>query len=425
MFDITNEEVRGCLLKGNFGLEKESLRITEDGFLSHSPHPITDDVNIVRDFCENQTEINTTVCKSAREAVEQLDVHYRKIQRALSQLEPAEYLWPFSNPPYIKDEEDVPIAKFYGENESKTKYREYLSDRYGRYKMCYSGIHFNYSFSDELLQAGFLASGESDFKEYKNMTYVTLAKKAAKYGWLMTAVTAASPIMDCSFAIENQFGVDIFNGMGSSRCSEVGYWNFFVPIFDYTDVNTYADSIQRYVDEGLLRFPSELYYPIRLKPKGENTLQNLREKGVNHIELRMFDLNPLSYYGVDERDVAFGELFLTYLACIEDVEFTREEQIRAVNRFKSAAHYDLNTVKIRIDHDKMHTCREAGEIFLNRMIEFYADFGEEVQSILTFEKSKFIDNSNLYSHQVLDKYLNGFVKKGVELAKEQQRQALM
>ena len=58
--------------------------------------------------------------------------------------------------------------------------------------------------------------------------------------------------------------------MASVRCSELGYWNFFAPVFDYTNLTRYADSIQRYVDDGLIRYATELYYPIRLKPAGEN-----------------------------------------------------------------------------------------------------------------------------------------------------------
>ncbi|MCF0106158.1 MAG: hypothetical protein HUJ53_05305, partial [Holdemanella sp.] len=64
MFHIENEDVYKNLLKGNFGLEKEGLRVTEQGFLAHTPHPFDEnDAHIVRDFCENQTEINTGVNK--------------------------------------------------------------------------------------------------------------------------------------------------------------------------------------------------------------------------------------------------------------------------------------------------------------------------------------------------------------------------
>ena len=75
MLHIEDAQVRQLLLKGNFGLEKESLRIDEAGFLSHTRHPFPDDDHIVRDFCENQTEINTPVTHSAEEAVASLDLY--------------------------------------------------------------------------------------------------------------------------------------------------------------------------------------------------------------------------------------------------------------------------------------------------------------------------------------------------------------
>ena len=54
MLHAQNQRVRELLLKGNFGLERESLRITPSGNLSHSPNPFPTQGNIVRDFSENQ-----------------------------------------------------------------------------------------------------------------------------------------------------------------------------------------------------------------------------------------------------------------------------------------------------------------------------------------------------------------------------------
>lgn len=288
MLQAKREEIRELLLTGSFGLEKESLRVHGDGTLSHTDHPFAGNRHIVRDFCENQTEINTPVFGSAHEAVEALRRYDQEIQRVLRDLPQREYLWPFSNPPYIKNEDDVPVARFTGAEAEKTAYREYLSDRYGRYKMAFSGIHVNYSFGEELLRRSFALSGEADFRAYKDQLYVDLAQRAAAHGWLMVALTAANPVLDSSFVEKGRAGGAYFEGLASVRCSELGYWNFFAPIFDYSSLEAYAQSIQNYVDDGLLRFPTELYYPIRLKPAGKNSLPALREKGVNHIELRMF-----------------------------------------------------------------------------------------------------------------------------------------
>lgn len=420
MLHVEHPEVRELLLKGNFGLEKESLRVDENGFLAHTRHPFPDDDHIVRDFCENQTEINTPVTHSPEAAVASLAHYDRKIQQGLCKLTPREYLWLFSNPPYIRDEADIPVAVFEGRLASKTEYREYLSDRYGRYKMAFSGIHFNYSFSEELLQRDFALSGEADYTEYKNQLYVTLAERAVAYGWLMVAVTAASPLLDSSFVEKGKLDQDHFSGMASVRCGEMGYWNFFAPILDYTDVRAYADSIQRYVDSGLLRAPSELYYPIRLKPRGENNLRALREDGVNHIELRMFDLNPLAPSGVDVRDVAFGQLLLVWLAGTPRQPFSHKDQVQAVQNFKNAAHYDLKTVKIVVPNGEVYSVADAALKVLGMMREFYRSFPEDVRQILDFETEKFTDAENRYAWQIRKAYSGGYVKKGLALAKRRQ-----
>ena len=62
MLHAHDESVRAHLLEGGFGLEKESLRIDGGGFLAHTPADFADDVHIVRDFSENQVEVNTPVC---------------------------------------------------------------------------------------------------------------------------------------------------------------------------------------------------------------------------------------------------------------------------------------------------------------------------------------------------------------------------
>lgn len=423
MLHAENPKVRALLLHGNFGLEKESLRIDENGYLAHTRHPFPYDDHIVRDFCENQTEINTPVLKSAREAVESLNGYYTQIQKKLASLPNREYLWPFSNPPYIRNEEDVPIAHFEGGKASKTKYREYLSDRYGRYKMTFSGIHVNFSFSDELLEEDFKLSGEKDYTEYKNQLYVILAERAAAYGWILVAITAASPLMDSSFVEKGTFDRDTFNGMASTRCSEMGYWNFFAPIFDYSSIRAYADSIQGYVDDGLLKYPTELYYPIRLKPRGLNNLNTLREEGVNHIELRMFDLNPLVPCGIEEKDVVFAQLFLVWLASTPRQPFTDQAQVQAVQNFKNAAHYDLKTVKIVVPGGEVYTAAEAALKILSLMKEFYRDFPEWIHDILNFEEEKFIDGDNRYAWKIRKQFADGYARKGLSLAKQRQEEA--
>jgi len=98
-----------------------------------------------------------------------------------------------------------------------------------------------------------------------------------------------------------------------------------------------------------------LYYPVRVKPKGENSLRNLWESGINHVEFRMFDLNPLAKFGVDERDVAFVQLMMGWFLSMPEEKLSDTEQIQAIQNIKNAAHFDLETVNVYMD-GKKHYC---------------------------------------------------------------------
>lgn len=425
MFHIENANVRETLLDCNIGLEKESLRITTDGRMAQTPHPFDpDDPRITRDFCENQTEINTSVFSTAHEAVASLDEITGRIQRTLASQPEREYLWPFSNPPFIANEDDVPVAFFEGARASKTAYRHYLANNYGKYKMAFCGIHFNYSFGDRLLEEDFKLCEEDDFQTYKNQVYLELAKKVVEYGWILAAVTSASPIMDGSFFTQGLKEHDAFIGMGSVRCGDFGYWNHFVPVLDYKNVLSYAASIRRYVDMGLIVAPTELYYPIRLKPRGLNNLERLCGDGIDHIELRMFDLNPLVRVGLDVRDVLFAQLLLIFLASTPSAPFDAKAQTRAIQNFKNAARYDVSLVKILFPNDNAYTIADAGRIIVGQMKKFFADASDEVQETLAFEESKFLAPENRYAYKVYKRFIGGFWRKGTALARQLQEEYL-
>lgn len=423
MLHVEDPVIREYMLRGNIGLEKESFRIDRDGFIAKTPHPFPGSSEIVRDFSESQTEINTDVTGSAGEAVSALAESYDKLQRGLRERTDGELLWPFSNAPVIRGEDDIPIAVFTGADSAKTRYREYLSRKYGRYLMSFSGIHFNYSFDERLMRREAQLEGASDFTLFCDHFYAELAQKAAAYGWLITAVTAASPLQDISYAVRGESGRDMFSGMASVRCSESGYWNSFTPVLDYSSVFAYSASIQKLMDEKLIAAPSELYYPVRLKPRGRNSLEALENGGVSHIELRMFDLNPLVPVGIDVRDVTFAQLFLIWLGGGERVVLSPRDQVQAVQNFKSAAHFDLETVHITTPGGREGTAQDIGLFLMDRIRTFYRDFSGDIQDVLSFEEDKFRHKENRYAYQVRERFHDTFVKKGLDLAAERQEEA--
>ena len=359
------------LLNGRFGIERETLRVDRTGRLAQTPHPFGDDPHITRDFCENQIEIVTPVCGSIGEAMEALGRLDRRVRDVLR--EKGEYLWLYSNPPHIDNEDEIPIAAFTGDHSSKRRYREYLERKYGKKLMLFSGIHFNFSFSEEYLQE--LNTGNKDFRGFKDALYLKLYQQLMMHSWLLVLLTAASPYYDASLDKNGEHGI-IKSGYSSLRNSKRGYWNHELPILDHLDLRGYTDSIREIIEEGLLHSVSELYLPVRLKPRGVNTLENLADNGVDHIELRMFDLNPSALLGIDGRDLQFAHLLILYLLSLPDFDFTPKLQAEAVKKHQEAA---------MLMPDASLT--ETAAVILHRMETYFADHNE-AKSILAFEQQK-------------------------------------
>ena len=58
---------------------------------------------------------------------------------------------------------------------------------------------------------------------------------------------------------------------------------------------------------------------------------------MDHIELRMLDLNPLEPVGIRREDLKFLHLFILYLMSQEDRDFLPFEQVMALKNTKRAA----------------------------------------------------------------------------------------
>ena len=419
-FDFSNQNIKRYMYQGNFGLEKESLRVNSEGFLAHTKHPFPGNSNIDRDFCENQVELITDVHDSIDGLWEQIAGLHKQVVRKLFYLPGGrEFLWPFSNPPYVKGEKDIPIASFDGKLKGKERYREYLASKYGKKKMLFSGIHFNFSFSDALLEAGYGSSDFDSYTDYKNSVYLELAKKITRYSWLIVYLTAASPVMDGSFFMNEALGKDVLKNYASPRCSEIGYWNEFIQILDYKNLETYVDSIQAYVDDGQLQTAAELYYPVRLKPAGENSLENLKKKGINHIELRMFDLNPLSPIGVFKEDLEFIHLLLIYLMSLDDGEFEPFEQAMAIKNVKRAARFEVRDIWIETGWNTAFDVRDAALKVLFGMERFFREFGNsEWMQVIYSRRQRIAFTEQRYAEKIRQEFQKDYVKNGLKLTKQ-------
>ena len=143
-------KMKALLLSSAIGLEKENIRICQDGNIALTPHPFGDKARhpfIMTDFSESQVEIGTEVCSNPDQVYDQLENLHDIVTTTIAvENEEKEYLWPISNPPLIADEDSIPVAHYVGKNREKETYREYLAGKYGKKIMLYCGIHYNFSF---------------------------------------------------------------------------------------------------------------------------------------------------------------------------------------------------------------------------------------------------------------------------------------
>lgn len=344
---------------GHFGIERETLRVDSSGRLAQTPHPFGDSPFITRDFCENQIELITPVCgsiPSAMEALRRLDAEARSGIEANG-----ETLWLYSNPPHFTSEAEIPVANFTGVQSNKRNYREKLERRYGKRLMLFSGIHFNFSFSEDYLHSIHTAG---DYEDFRSEFYLRLYQQISRYSWLPLLLTAASPVYDRSLDEDGAAGA-VRSEYASMRSGKRGYWNEWIPVLRFDSLYDFTESIQAYIDKGLLFSVSELYLPVRLKPRGENHLHNLKN-GISHIELRMFDLNPLEPLGISEADLEFAHLLLMYLSTLPAFDYTPELQRQAVRNHQNAARFDINGVEI----DGMPILQRAEQV-IRGMLTFF------------------------------------------------------
>ncbi len=417
--------MKSLLLSSAIGLEKENIRVHADGTVALTPHPFGDKARhpfITTDFSESQVEIGTEVCSNPDMVYDQLENLHDIVTTTVAVEHPeAEYLWPMSNPPLILDEASIPIAKYEGESHDKELYREYLSGKYGRKIMLYCGIHYNFSFDDRLIFRLHQILGRQDeVQNLRSEIYLAMAKNCCLYSWFPVLMTAASPIFHESFLDEGvPVGGGRFLGYASMRNSQYGYWNKEQIIVNYENLDTYINSIVETVRKGTIYTSSEFYTPVRLKPKGKYLMKNLRENGINHIELRMFDLNPLDKNGMSKSDMELMEYFLLYLTTKPDFDFTPEwQRISHENHIASAA-YDPASVEIVLP-ERTETLQDAALRLLDEMEEFYREMDvPQALSVISEARCRVEDPELLYSHRIYREIeKKGYVEFGIEAAQK-------
>ena len=361
------------------GIEKESLRVETSGRMATTPHPpalgsALTHPSITTDYSEALLEFITAPSASIDEVLNELEeIHSYTYQHIDDEL-----LWVSSMPCQLGDDSSIPVGQYGSSNngQMKTVYRLGLGNRYGRLMQTIAGIHYNFSVPDELWQQlHTLENSQQSLKDFKTDGYFALIRNFRRYFWLLLYLLGAAPAVCASFVRGRDHDlVPLGNDSHSLhlpyatslRMGNLGYQSDAQSslVVCYNDIGQYSRTLksaletpyQPYEEIGLkdaqgnyqqlttnlLQIENEFYSPIRPKrtaAPGETPLEALESHGVEYIEVRCVDLNPLLPNGIDRQTSQFLDTFLLFCLLKESprtnsVEYHQitENQRRTVGR---------------------------------------------------------------------------------------------
>lgn len=340
------------LSEGNWGLEKEMQRVTVSGNLALTPHPSVfgdklENSYITTDFAESQIEIITPPLKSGKATLEYLEKLQTEVEAGIGD----ELLWPMSMPPRLPEEEKIPIARFNNTEEGREKesYRNGLAMRYGRKMQMISGIHYNFSFGDNLIDLLHKSFGNGKGRDsFVNEIYFSLIRNYLRNRWLLIYLFGASPAADKSYfpVIKKEFGIiskccpECCSNMvtydkysTSLRVSRFGYANIRRGVNEvyYDSLDEYASKLHKLLNNRVLQKENEFYSSIRPKQvpdKGETILKALEDRGVRYLEVRIFDLNPFERSGIGMDQFLFLQVFMLFCLFEESKLINKNEMVK-------------------------------------------------------------------------------------------------
>ncbi len=422
------------LLKVNIGIEREGLRVNENGTLSKENHPSVfgdklKNPYITTDFSESQVELITPTFKSSEDTYNFLNNLYD-----ISVLEiKDEYLWPQSMPCIIpEDESIIKIASFNDSIEGieSRVYRENLVKKYGRKKQLISGIHYNFSFDEDIIKKLFKNSNTNeDYKTFKDNLYLKVTRNYLRYSWLIIYLLGSSSLVHESYIEKDndleKISKDSFSNVGavSYRNGEGGYKNNIELFPDYYSVKGYVDSINKWVDKKYIQSHKELYSSVRLKAKDKKDLLNsLLKDGIYYLEYRNIDINPFDKCGISLKDLTFLQLFNLFLLIKEESDYKLWQEEALFNQ-RVISKYGNNDINLKLDGEEISKEKWALEILKEiEIINNELKLGKD--EIISYEVSKVKDYKLTYSYKIIEKVKEeGYVNAHINLAKKYKEEA--
>ncbi|MCC6133983.1 MAG: glutamate--cysteine ligase [Candidatus Contendobacter sp.] len=347
------------------GLEREALRVAPDGHISQIPHPSTlgsalTHPYITTDYSEALLELITPPLPSPDAALRFLDDAHRFVYPRIGD----ELLWSASMPCILAGEASIPIAEYGRSNLGRMKhvYRRGLAWRYGRIMQVIAGIHFNFSLPDQFWTTfQELENDSGSLQDFRSESYFGLIRNLQRFGWLMLYLFGASPAVCKSFLDGKATTLPEFDDhtcygpyATSLRMSNVGYTNrtekksgvnvcynslpeyiasltqaTLTPWPPYEQIGVQVNGEYRQLNANVLQIENEYYASMRPKqpPLGnEKPTLALQRRGVQYVELRSVDINPLEPLGVNAPQLRFLEVFLLFCLLSKSPPLDAEER---------------------------------------------------------------------------------------------------
>ena len=424
------------ILAGSFGIEWESLRAKGDGKLSLTPHPevfgdkLTNPV-VTTDFSESQIEIITPTFDSIDKAFDNFSLLSDIVNASLPE---DEYLWFQSIPCILPYWDQIPIAQYSEEGISSQKYREDLAKKYGVKKQMISGVHFNFSFSDDFLNKLYdMESSDLTFKEFKDNVYLKIARNYLRYCWLIIYLTGCSIgshksfSNDCLHLMDEQddYGSFYSTKGPSFRNASCGYKNLKELYPSYDSVKEFVSDINKFIDDGDLSEAKELYTQIRLKPKNpQDLLNSLENDGIEYIEIRTLDINPFYKCGLVRHDMKFLHLFLIYMFIKNESDYEDWQKEAKYNEEATAESAYVESMRLLKDGEEVTLKSWAADI-INEMHGMCEVLGIDEDRTLSLMLNR-ISNPDLTYGKRLLKLIkeHGYINTHVELSKNNKQTSI-
>ena len=410
------------ILSGNFGIERETLRLDENGYLAKSDHPeeFGDKAHnpyITTDFSESQIEVITPALPDVIEAYNFTRALYDIVAMEIGD----EYLWPESMPCIIPDDKDIPVAKFADHSKESQEYREKLLLKYGGKKQLISGIHYNFSFNESIIEKLYEDSEKNlSYKEFKNSIYLKVAINYLRFRWLIVYLLGAAPVVHESFVDSckcplKKVSNNEYSSLGaiSHRNGKCGYKNKVDLFPSYNSVNEYIESIDGYIKDEIIESHKELYSQVRLKPSNtKNFKESLLNEGIKYLEYRTIDINPFEKGGISLADLRFLQVFNIYLLTKEESEFENWQEEALENQQLIAVHGIDN---IELKHDGKCINRiDFGLEILNEVMGINNELNLGFEDVIKDMIDKVKDSKLTYAYKITQKineegYINTFL----------------